>query len=96
MVVMLPLILIPFVISGFLLVYALVGVVLEGDSLARWMNEAWSVTLPTTLIQTACCLCIVIFARNKPLPWTHMLNWSSIGHIGLVWMLAGLVYALSF
>lgn len=95
MVALLPLLLIPLVISGFFLVYALVGLVLEGDSLIRWRNEAWSVSWPTASIQLGVCVCIIAYARYKKLPWGHLLNWSSIAHGVLMLSLAMVVYTLT-
>lgn len=92
----LPLLLIPLVISGFFLVYVLVGLVLEGDSLARWLNEAWSVAWPTVSIQLGTCAGIVLYAWYKGLSWGHLLNWSSIVHSVLALVLGMIVYVRSF
>ena len=92
---LLPLVLIPIVISGFLLVYALVGGVLEGDSLQRWLDEAWSVALPTGLVQALCCLCIVAYVRHRGMPWNHMYIWLSALNTALAAVLVALVYIWS-
>ena len=95
MVALLPLVLIPLVISGFLLVYTLVGGVLEGDGLQRWVSEARGVALPTVLVQIACCLGIVGYARYRGLPWRHLLNWMSLVNIALALILIVLVFGWS-
>jgi hypothetical protein len=95
-VVMLPLLLIPLVISGFFLVYTLFALLLEGDLLALWRNESWSVAWPTAAIQIGFCACTIAFTRWLQLPWNHLLNWSSLIHVALVLALATIVYNLTF
>ena len=92
----LPLLLIPLVISGFFLVYTLVGLVLEGDSLSLWIDESWSVAWPVAAGQIGVCACIIAFARYKKLPFSHVLSWSGLVHIALVLALAAIVYKLTF
>ena len=93
---MLPLLLIPLVISGFFLVYTLFALLLEDDLLALWRNESWGVAWPTAAIQIGFCACIIAFTRYKRLPWSHLLSWSSLVHVALVLALATIVYNLTF
>ncbi|MEM7208071.1 MAG: hypothetical protein AAF434_09625 [Pseudomonadota bacterium] len=93
-VVLLPLLLIPAVISGFFLVYALVGLVLDGEALDRWVDEAWTVTVPTVLGQTLLCISVFFFARIKKVSWTHALSWTPVLHFVIVSLLASLVMRL--
>jgi len=93
-VMLLPLLLIPTVISGFFLVYALVGLILDGEALSRWADEAWTVTVPTVLGQTLLCFGVFVFARIKKVSWSHALSWSPMLHCVIVSGLASLVLKL--
>ena len=92
MVALLPLLLIPVVVTGFFLVYALVGWVLEGEALSRWQAEAMQVALLTALAQVFACFCIFVFSRIKRLSWRHLLTWSGPVHILFAIALAFAVY----
>ena len=96
MVVMLPLLLIPLVISGFFLVYTLFALLLDGNLLALWRNESWGVAWPTVAVQIGFCATTIAFTRYKKLPWSHLLSWSGPAHIVLVLVLATIVYTLTF
>lgn len=92
----LPLLLIPIVISGFFLVFTLVGLILEGDSLALWQNESWNVAWPVAAAQIGLSVCIFAFARYRNLPPSHLLSWSGFVHAGLALVLVVIVYVLTF
>ena len=92
MVALLPLLLIPVVVTGFFLVYALVGWVLEGEAVGRWQAEAMQVALLTALAQTFACVGIFLFSRVKRLSWRHLLTWSGPFHIVMAIGLAVAVY----
>ena len=93
MVALLPLLLIPVVVTGFFLVYALVGWVIDGDALLRWQSEAMQVALLTALGQVFICVCVFVFSRIKRLSWRHLLTWSGPVHIVLAIGLAVAVYS---
>jgi len=73
----------PFVMTGFFLVYALVGLILEGDSLMRWCDEALEVGLFVLLIIAGLNLPVMAYAYFKRLPIRHVLWISPIGHIAI-------------
>ena len=93
-VVLLPLLLIPLVITGFFAVYALVGIILEGDSFARWHSEAWSVALPTAMVQVFLAAFTTFLGRYFGLAWQHVLVWSGPANAFIVVLLAVLVFRL--
>ena len=90
MVALLPLLLVPLVISGFFLVYSLLGWVLEGPSLLRWLDEVWVVSWPTALVQITFCLAVTAWARGRRFAWSHPLCWNGLVNTGLVITLVAL------
>ena len=78
--------LIAFVPSGFLLVYGLVGWMLEGDSLLRWRYEALEVISYSCVAALAWSALSAWSARRQR---STVLLWSAYGHAAiavLVWL----------
>ena len=73
----------PTVMTGFYLVYALVGLVLSGDSMLRWCDEALDVGLMVLMIIVALNLPVVAYAQWLRLPLRHVLWISPLLHIGI-------------
>ncbi len=71
----------PTVMTGFYLVYALVGLILSGDSKLRWCDEALDVGLMVLMIIAALNLPVMLYALWLRLPLRHVLWISPIAHI---------------
>ena len=92
MVLMLPLVLIPLVVSGFFTLYALVGGIVDGDDLLRWQHEALRVSIPTAVTQITMCIAIIVYARlRRRLSWVHPANSVNVFNILLTLVLFSLV-----
>lgn len=86
--------LVPVVLNGFFLVYALVGLILEGDSMQRWRDEALEVSLWVCAVILGYSLFQHLLMRARQLPANSLLNISAIGHAVLGIVLAALVVVL--
>jgi len=84
----------PVVLNGFFLIYALVGLVLEGDSMQRWSDEALDVSLWLTVVNVGYSLFEHLLARWRRLPLRCLLNISAGGHLLLALLLTALVARL--
>ncbi|GEM_PF-2719812 len=84
----------PVVLNGFFLIYALVGLVLEGDSMLRWSDEALGVSLWLTLVNLGYSLFEFLLARWRRLPLRCLLNISAGGHLLLALLLTAMVARL--
>lgn len=73
----------PTVMTGFFLVYALVGLVLAGDSKLRWCDEALDVGLMVLAIIVALNLPVMMYAQWHRLSLRHVLWLSPLAHIGI-------------
>jgi hypothetical protein len=73
----------PTVMTGFYLVYALVGLILSGDSKLRWCDEALDVGLFVLMIIAALNIPVMLYARWLRLPLQHVLWISPIAHIAI-------------
>ena len=71
----------PTVMTGFYLVYALVGLVIEGQDKIKWSDEALRVSLLVTTIIVAINVLVMLYALYHRLRLTHLLWLSPIAHI---------------
>jgi len=71
----------PVVLTGFYLVYALVGLVVEGQSKQKWSEEALVVGLRVLLLIVIINLIVMIYAWVKKVSKTHLLWLSPLAHI---------------
>lgn len=74
------LLIVPVVINGFFMVYALAGWALEGRDRFNWSLEAESVALWVSLVVIALCVVVLLYVRLKKCDWLHPLAISSYGH----------------
>jgi len=73
----------PVVLTGFYLVYGLVGLVIEGQSKLKWSDEALVVGLRVLLLIVLMNVLVMLYAWWKKVPWTHLLWISPAVHIGI-------------
>ncbi len=87
--------LIPTVANAFLLVYALLGAVLEAEQKARWVAEAVEVSLYTAGGIAA--FCLLLFAALRALGWParHPLALANLVQVGVAAALLVSILALS-
>ncbi len=81
----------PVVLTGFYLVYALVGLVIEGQSKIKWSDEALVVGLRVLLLIVIMNLLVMAYAFIKKLPVKHLLWISPIAHISIGVVLTGII-----
>ena len=77
----------PTVMTGFYLVYALVGLVIEGPDKIKWSDEALRVGLLVTIIIVAINVLVMLYALYHRLRLTHLLWLSPIAHISIALLL---------
>ncbi len=88
-------VLIPTVANAFLLVYALLGVVLEGEQKQRWTAEAVEVAAYTAGGIAAFCLLLYLLLRAAGRPSRHPLVIANLVQAGLAAVLLLAVLLLS-
>ncbi|OED35443.1 hypothetical protein AB833_29895 [Chromatiales bacterium (ex Bugula neritina AB1)] len=72
----------PTVMTGFYLVYALVGLVIDGKSKLKWSDEALEVGLLVTVLIIGLNGLVMLYAYFQKLPVSHVLWLSPFIHIG--------------
>ena len=73
----------PIVLTGFYLVYALVGLFIEGQSKLKWSDEALTVGLRVTLLIIAMNGLVMAYAYYCKVKRTHLLWLSPLTHIAI-------------
>ncbi len=73
----------PVVLTGFYLVYGLVGLVIEGQSKIKWSDEALIVGLRVLLLIVFMNALVMAYALIKKVPINHLLWISPITHIAI-------------
>ena len=73
----------PVVLTGFYLVYGLVGLVIEGQSKIKWSDEALIVGLRVMLLIVFMNALVMAYAFVKRVPKSHLLWISPITHIAI-------------
>ena len=73
----------PIAMNGFFLVYALVGVFLDGKEHLRWSGEALSVASWICFIMLGYSLFLYAIARLRQLRGWCLLNIAAVGHAAL-------------
>lgn len=81
----------PIVMTGFYLVYALVGLVIEGSDKMKWGDEALQVGSLVTVIVIALNVLVMLYALYHKLRLSHLLWISPIVHIGIALSLTAMV-----
>ncbi len=84
----------PVVLTGFYLVYALVGLVIDGKSKIKWSDEALEVGLRVTLIIITMNAVVMVYAKYHKLNLKHVLWLSPIAHISIAVILTLLIALL--
>ncbi len=84
----------PVVMTGFYLVYALVGLVIEGSDKIKWSDEALQVGKLSTLIIVTLNLLVMAYAFFNRLKLTHLLWISPIVHIAIALALTLMIAVL--
>lgn len=73
----------PVVLTGFYLVYGLVGLVIEGQSKIKWSDEALIVGLRVLLLIVLMNVLVMAYAFFKKVPKNHLLWISPVTHIAI-------------
>ena len=73
----------PVVLTGFYLVYALVGLVIEGQSKLKWSDEALVVGLRVLLLIAMMNALVMMYAWVKKVSKSHLLWISPLVHISI-------------
>ena len=81
----------PVVLTGFYLVYALVGLVIEGQSKLKWSDEALIVGLRVLLLIVIMNGLVMAYALFKKVPFRHPLWISPITHIAIAVVLTVII-----
>jgi len=81
----------PVVMTGFYMVYALVGLVIEGADKLKWSDEALQVGKLAVLIIFAINGLVMAYAFFHRLRFSHLLWLSPLTHIGIAIMLTVLI-----
>lgn len=77
------LLIVPSVMTGFYLVYSLVGLLLDGRDKANWALEAISVSVPVGGSIALFSVLVLLYARWKGLAGMHLLKVSGWAHLVL-------------
>ncbi len=88
------LLIVPVVMSGFFLVYALTGLILEGRDKLNWSLEALDVALWVGGGISLYSLCVILFSHHRKLGRYHLLRISGIGHLILALVLTAVVFII--
>lgn len=86
------LLLVPVVFSSFFLIFATVGLFLDGRDKVQWSVEAWEVSRLTALLIVGYSLLVLLLVKLKRLLPLHILALSSYLHIALSAVLVLLVF----
>ena len=86
------LLIVPIVISGFFLVYALTGWILEGRDHLNWSLEAEKVAVYVGFATLAYCTVVALWVRLKGGARWHPLIVSSVGHVVLAALLVASIF----
>lgn len=89
------LLIVPVVLSGFYLVYSLVGLLLDGQDKFNWSLEAREVALMVGSGISLFSLLVLLYARFCRLPSRHLLNLSAWGHMLLAIVLTIAVFLIA-
>ena len=81
----------PVVMSGFYLVYALVGLFIDGADKIKWSDEALQVGSLVTLIIVVMNVLVMLYALYHKLRLPHLLWLSPIAHITIAIALTAMV-----
>ena len=84
----------PVVMTGFYMVYALVGLVIDGSDKLKWSEEALQVGYLATFIIFVINLLVMLYAYFRRLRFSHLLWISPITHIAIAVVLTGLIAVL--
>jgi hypothetical protein len=71
----------PMVLTGFYLVYALVGLIIDGQSKIKWSDEALNVGLRMLLLIVILNIVVMLYAWVKKVSGAHPLWVSPVAHI---------------
>lgn len=82
----------PTVMTGFYLVYALVGLVLDEKNKLKWSDEAFEVGLMVTAIVIGMNALVMAYAWFHHLSPRHLLWISPLSHIGICVLLTIIVF----
>jgi hypothetical protein len=82
----------PTVMTGFYLVYALVGLVLDEKNKLKWSDEAFEVGLMVTAIVIGMNALVMAYAWFHRLSLRHLLWISPLAHIGICVLLTIIVF----
>ncbi|MBX2837854.1 MAG: hypothetical protein KTR35_13425 [Gammaproteobacteria bacterium] len=86
------LLIVPVVMNGFFIVYALAGWTLVGRDRFNWSLEAESVAAWVGMLIIVYCALVLLYIRIKKARWLHPLGVSSFGHILVAIILTALVF----
>lgn len=81
----------PIVMTGFYLVYALVGLIIDGSDKIKWSDEALQVGLLVTMIIVVINVVVMLYALFHRLRFSHLLWVSPIVHIAIALALTALI-----
>ena len=81
----------PIVLTGFYLVYALVGLIIEGQSKLKWSDEALVVGLRVLLLIALLNAMVMVYAWVKKVSRFHPLWVSPLVHIAIGVMLTVII-----
>ena len=84
----------PVVMTGFYLVYALVGLVIDGPEKIKWSDEALQVGALVAMIIVAINLLVILYALFHRLRLSHLLWISPLTHIAIALGLTALIAVL--
>lgn len=85
------LLIVPIVMNGFFLVYAITGWLIDGRNLVNWSIEAPSVALYVGAGMTLFCVLVLLLLKWRGLSWRHPVGLSSIAHAVLALLLASMI-----
>lgn len=77
--------------TGFYLVYALVGLVIDGSDKIKWSDEALQVGILVTLIIVVINILVMLYAFFHRLRFSHLLWVAPVTHITIAVMLTMLI-----
>ena len=88
------LLIVPVVMSGFFLVYALTGLILEDRDKLNWSLEALDVAVWVGGGISLYSICVILFAHWRKLGRFHLLTISGVGHLILAAILTVVVFII--
>lgn len=81
----------PIVLTGFYLVYGLVGLFIDGDTKLKWSDEALTVGLRVTMLILLLNGIVMAYALFCKVPRTHLLWLSPLTHIAIAVVLTVII-----